>query len=447
MPPKKKRSFLDWLFFQSPSKKSPPPRRKRPLPRHPSNPAEVAPPQDEIIRNESQAEPLIVYPVPCDEGVLESHIDFVEDEADSDFAGYISDEKNDIPQPGVETKAALEPAATLEEMMDSFYNPEQEEAPMLDFMLESLESAAKMPNAPAMNVGAVDDTTAPEQATTAETMATPLYDSTTVVEVPPDVSPVEAPPVHTAPIYTEILPESSNVEAVQSPTPEAEAETEASLEPTSTEWSQLFAWENADETKPEATYKFEKDSLPDYIREANEELPLWAVKKDEPPAPEPEPAVSNVQPIVLDMNFPTEEAQPIVTEIHFPAEEVQSTMADMYIPIEESQPIVAGTHFPIEDAEPVLTDIHLPIEESQPTETETPPPIEYTKPHTADPLPPGQSCAQCGAIASSSDIFCGKCGTKIINQQSINAFCGRCGIKNEHMLNFCSGCGYKLAIE
>ena len=73
----------------------------------------------------------------------------------------------------------------------------------------------------------------------------------------------------------------------------------------------------------------------------------------------------------------------------------------------------------------------------EPIATDTPPPS------TAN------TCAECGAPFGDTDIFCGRCGTRLAGSIpiAVKAFCGQCGAKNEHKLKFCGDCGFKLAYQ
>ena len=57
------------------------------------------------------------------------------------------------------------------------------------------------------------------------------------------------------------------------------------------------------------------------------------------------------------------------------------------------------------------------------------------------------TCTTCNTPFESTDIFCGRCGTRLTAREApaVKAFCGHCGAKNEHQLKFCGDCGFKLA--
>ena len=57
-------------------------------------------------------------------------------------------------------------------------------------------------------------------------------------------------------------------------------------------------------------------------------------------------------------------------------------------------------------------------------------------------LPYDEYCGECDAAISADDIYCGKCGSKIIKIENI--YCSNCGDKISEEDQYCSSCGNEL---
>ncbi|MCL2404466.1 MAG: zinc ribbon domain-containing protein [Defluviitaleaceae bacterium] len=431
-----KRGILDWLFFQAPNKKNTPRPRKK-LPRAPKY-LETGAIEGDAITIENRPEPVIVYPVPCDEGVLEAKIiDFVENdyggefaEADADTTPVAEAEPEEVRPDSVMSavmmlldESDLSPVSNAPEATgvtlpdevsqeDEVPQPDEisqvYEAPQLDEVQQEdeapqLDDVPQVEDAPQSNEMPHVDV-APQEDEVSELHYHPTHE----LPVPPSET-IDEPP-HDQPSDDTVqdwmtgyvtwaddagikmtAPVQADEDATHTP---ADDDTPPSLALDAYDYAQAppeytgdiatqtppeYAGDANTQTPPEYTPKYNKDALPDYIREANDELPLDMAMANATPAPE---------------------------------QQVYETEANI-------------NNIPKAD-------------------TSEPEAYEYESPQTHPTNINTNTCNQCGTISGEDDNFCGRCGTRLTKPLDVSAYCGYCGVKNEHMLKFCGDCGHKL---
>jgi len=323
MRPWKKRGFLHWLLFQDPAKRHPSQPRRKALPQQPPKELEVDLAENITETSDSHPETVIAYPVPCDEGVLEAKIiDFVEnggDDADA-FTGHVKDEYPDEP---MQEQNALESAVPPDITLDNLIIPIENHPDVTETASAQLSTAAETDlkqNDYVSSQLAIADLTmfldalsSGKNLNAEEKLDEPQSGYVPEAEPQDDEPQVELPSLQQSKtdeiagqaqyerveqnLMAEPSTESGNEDLIITETPstqdEAQDETlpetdtaseiESYQEPTSAEWPQVFTWEANNEAEREP--KIESEPLPDYIREANEELPLSMQSIEAPSAP------------------------------------------------------------------------------------------------------------------------------------------------------------------
>ena len=165
---------------------------------------------------------------------------------------------------------------------------------------------------------------------------------------------------------------------------------------------------------------------------------------------------------VLELGEPPQEAEDPEPERQLTSEDIDESLPEPE-PAEQTEkpeppaysPILALTAEEFIDAlvdesshAELLPELTL-AEQLASMDIEAPP----LKAQTDEPVPPGPAgasdvspvCGTCGTSNEANDKFCGKCGASLkAAPPQVKAFCGQCGAKNEHKTKFCGDCGYKL---
>ncbi|MCL2378572.1 MAG: zinc ribbon domain-containing protein [Defluviitaleaceae bacterium] len=446
MRPWNKRGFLHWLFFQDPGKRVANKPRKQTRQKPPPKPLEEAAYADESITAENWHEPVVAYPMPNGEEVLEAKlIDFVEnDYGDADeLTGQAHEEEMPGPYgPEITIPLNEDISAVPDSATDETETPQESDASKLMMLLDEPNSALFMNVPEQPDIPQTLETPDVQQQDSENLSAVPQAETDKVGKHIQDESDVQNR------IPEHITPEDDNVAgAVFSP----ENNDDTLAESTNVELPDVSGWEtdvqtlhdpistevsvSAQESDNESVLEYvqEPDNEPEYAQKPNDESVLkYTQESNHEPASE-HTQESNNEPASEHTHEPNNELAPEYTH------ESNNDLAPEYIPNTAIEALPAYIREANEELPLMPPGAEAPCEPGSQTYHHAP----QSHPHAI------QTCDQCGTISNKTDNYCGRCGANLLKPQipPVTAYCGSCGAKNEHKLKFCGDCGYKLVTE